>query len=484
MPIFWEDQELRPAPLVTISRRYIKSTRNTTDHLEYLITLNGTIVNVETEQDSPSATTEGMEGILSEQKRIREMFKEDGGRLQILSPPAGGPNAIDAYCIIDSVDFAQGTWVNRCDYTIVLRARSIAGEDQDYGELDSYTESWNITENDDGTFSISHQLSAKGALIYSDSGTNDPLSAARNWVYDRMYILNPDGTYSVRNASVLSGDFSINDLITGVANTNINFFNKSVVESVDPDTYSWSITENFIYNPSGKYREDWSASVNFEADNQNRVTVTINGSVYGFSDKASDHNERLNRAKDAFFSQIESNISTRLSVYLPENFVISPIASTKQYSFEPIGTVRYNYTFICFKNGTNLIAGAIDENIDIQDTGKTDVFAEIVIPGRAKGPIVQDIKTVTLPTRTVTITASMLPSVDITQSSLYASYLSKPNTDAIINALKPTAGYFYVTADQESWSPLKRQYSRSVSWTIHSEQQNVQGIPIGPRSKP
>jgi hypothetical protein len=62
-------------------------------------------------------------------------------------------------------------------------------------------------------------------------------------------------------------------------------------------------------------------------------------------------------------------------------------------------------------------------------------------------------------------------------ASLASLYLAKPDTDDIIDALKPSTGYYYIREDTEEWNPLKRQYGRTVSWTIQPEGQTVQGTP-------
>ncbi len=68
--------------------------------------------------------------------------------------------------------------------------------------------------------------------------------------------------------------------------------------------------------------------------------------------------------------------------------------------------------------------------------------------------------------------------------SLLSRYLSKPNTDDIINALKPGVGYFYIKSDSEEFNPLKRTYSRSVSWVIPNEGVSIPGIGSGINNLP
>ena len=473
MPVYFNSQELRPAPLVQMQKNYVRNAAGGLDHIEHIFTLTGTIVNVGTSQDSPSATTDDMNGILLEQSRIRQMFS-DGGRLQIVAPPAG-PQSVDAYCLMDNITFPPGTWYNRGEYSVTLRARGITGEGDLDSNLDSFDEAWSVNENEDGTYSVSHTLQAKGALTYNASGIlNDPMSSAKQWIVDRMYTLRPDGTYTAGP----SATFDLGLLITGIGSGSYGFWNKSLVEQANPSNNTWNVTENFIYYPSGNNREEWSASVNFDSNQLNKATVVIAGLVAGFSNPGSNQGSRLLNAKNQFFNQTEPNLTTRLNPYVPTGFVVNPVPTTKQYSFEPPGNVRYSYSFLASQNGSTLISNSIEESIDISDSAGTDVFAQFVIPGRSAGPYFQNIETKNAPTRSVTITATLAPSgTGYTLGTLLAGYLSKPNTDAIVDALKPNTGYYYIQGDTEAWNPMRRQYSRNVQWTLDPQGGTVNGMP-------
>jgi hypothetical protein len=72
----------------------------------------------------------------------------------------------------------------------------------------------------------------------------------------------------------------------------------------------------------------------------------------------------------------------------------------------------------------------------------------------------------TLPERNIQITATIASSGDLTISNLRERYLAKPNTDDIINALRPSAGFYYTKNDSEEYNPIRKTYSRTVGWTI------------------
>jgi hypothetical protein len=470
-------KSLTPAPLVDIRKEYIRSEDGKILHPQYVITLIGTIVNIGNSLDSPGAVGASfgnMNGVLAEESRLRRLFSVDGGRLEIVAPAGGGPNDIDAYCTIESVNFDRSTWTIRCDYTIVLRATKITEDaSETIQELSSFNENWSMTENQDNTYTIVHQLKAVGSLIYGASGPNDPLSAAMQWCKDRSYAVSTTGTLSTSKGIL---DFS--KLSSKVSSDGTNYWNYAIVEGVGPYEYSWSINETFLYAPSGQTREEWNATVNYEQDNPRKITISLQGSVYGYADRISNLTLRNSRVKTYYNTNVEPNLFTRINGYSPGSFTINPVATSKQITYEEInGVLRYNVVFTA-ASGT-LIANALEESINVVDNAPTDIFAQIPIPGRANGPVVQYMNTSSLPERTVTINLLMTnTAIPLNTGTLLSLYNTRPNTDAIITALQPSAGNYYIKQNSIEWNPIKRQYSRVVSWTIQPEGSTITGIPV------
>ncbi len=479
MPVRFQSTELIPAPFVEIQKGFSRTTNGKALSPQYTFTLTGTIVNVDSSKDSPdSALYTGangptMEGIIAEQKRIRRLFAStsDGGRLEIETPGGGGPNTIDAYCTVESINFAPGTWVDRCPYTIVLRANKIENDPEPVTGLSAYTESWNISENEDGTYGVSHQIQATGETLYGPLGTTEGLQVARSWCQTRMTSISSVGAITINGSGYNQTLLPITDFAT-------NYWNLGVTESIGVTDNSWQISENFVYAPSGSAREEFSASLNYEGSDITKVSVSVNGSVIGFASRNSNYLGKIANAKTKFTTSVEPNIISRVTVILPTGYTLNPIPSTKQITYEEnAGLLRYSYTFSAAQ-GT-LISGATEETININDTGTTDIFAQIQIPGRANGPVIQNMKTVTLPERTVSITATIAGSGVISAGTLTAAYLAKPNVDALIASLKPNVGYYYIKQNSEEWNPIRRQYARTISWTIQPEGLPVSGIPVG-----
>ena len=114
-------------------------------------------------------------------------------------------------------------------------------------------------------------------------------------------------------------------------------------------------------------------------------------------------------------------------------------------------------------------------DINIQDTYTADVFGSIMVPGRANGPVLQDMGTVTSPKKAINIDvimpyysgASLVNSAGFT-----ALFAASPVTqvDEIVVAFNAylTGVYDQVFVDNstDSWDIKTGHYQRSVSWTL------------------
>jgi hypothetical protein len=476
MPVKFAGQSLIPAPLVSINATNLRRDDGRFRNEEYTYTLTGTIVNTDGSLDSPGASgLTGMQGIQAEQTRINNLFSVDYGLLEIISPQ-GSQYSYSTYAKPQSITFDQGVWVDRCSYTVTLNGQGLSS-----GYLpsliESFSENWSATENENGTYTVSHQIEAKGALVINSSGAYmDGFLAARDWVRARSYSTTTGGVLT-ENVSG-SGTSPLSSLVYPLPAT-ANYWNRSTVENADRDRRSWSLTESFVYNPSGSFLEESSASVSSDGVNTNRLSIAINGSVLGFSDDIKNKTARYSNALNRYSTVVEPNLYTRASAYVPAGFVINPYVTSKQTTYEPDGSaVRYNIVYSAVSGGT-LISGAVEESLSISDTGPTDVMAQIPVPGRSAGPVIQAMYTRTAPSRTVTVNATIASNLPVTSASLLARYLAKPDSSAIINILKPSTGYYYITQDSEEFNPIKGQYSRTVSWLIDASGTLPVGVPSG-----
>lgn len=466
MPVLFNGSGLIPSPLVDISRNYIKDAGNFIVAVESTFTLTGTIVNTDGILDSPGASgVPTMEGVLAGETYIRRIFGIQNGLLQIQSP-AQTTTGIQTYATVESLNFNRGTWVNRADYTVVLKSRHIEGSsDANYlfYSLRDAGDSWTVSENEDGTYLINHQIQAVGIYTYTSGIANNPFTDAKQWVLAHSYSLTTNGVLVEGNVG--SGDMRLDNLISVSLPATTGYWNRSTVESANPWTYTYGLTETFIYNPSGTFREEYNVNINYEV-NTNRANVSLNGTVFGYADRANNYALKFTNAKAQYDSITSANFLSRANTYLPGGYNLIGNTISKQITYEPyIGDIKYSYNYLAV-SGSPMVSGAIDENINISDNGATDIFALIPIPGRANGPVFQNMSTRSPFERTISISATMGGAGPTSISNLLSAYTSKPNTDAIINALIPSSGSYYLKQNSEEWNPIKRAYSRSTSWVI------------------
>ncbi len=496
---------LIPAPLVNINKSYIRDEAGNKLRPEYAISLTGKIVNIGVSGiDSPGATVDSaynngvaMMGYLSEQQRIRQIFSKDGGKLNIATPVGTNTYDLNFYCQVEDIRFPQSTWVYLGDYEIDLKAVILDTDGESYEELDSTKEDWSINENQDGTFNISHQLQAVGALIYTSSGVNDPLISARNWVSSKRYGISTSGfLYIPPNGFDFSTSLTDMELTyTGIdipglnilslsalqtlalAASSGNFWNYASNESIGWNNRTWAFNETWIYYPSGSVREVYNITLNYDNNDLRHVNTVIDGTIYGYADRISNLELKNSRAKNYFYSTVDPNLYIRVSGYVPSGYTLSPVPIIKTVSYDRTeGIVRYTESFAA--SSGNLIPNTIDESLSIQDTGGNDIFAVINIPGRSQGSLVQNMNTTTLPERTISINATLIGSTTaLTTGNLRSLYLAKPNTDAIISALTPESGYYYIKSNSEDFNVIKRTYSRQTSWVLDRQGHGVNGIP-------
>ncbi|TXT66126.1 MAG: hypothetical protein BAJALOKI3v1_50126 [Promethearchaeota archaeon] len=487
---------LIPAPFVSWSKTNVRGSDGIILHPEYNFTLTGTIVNVGKTLDSTGASGypgNDMNGVLNEQTRIRNLFT-DGGLLKIDAPSTSG-HPLLAYCQVDNVGFSPGTWTNRNEYTVSLKSFAVSGES--ITELAGTSENWSLNEQQNGTYNITHTLEAVGKHRYSDTGSNDALRVARDWCYDHAYVVqsgiliattasgtndlfNPDNFLSpiVEHSDqinlttvdvqdwfhILLNQYGDLEDQIGVSGLN-NFYNYQLSENVDPESYTWGLTENFVYNPNGNTREEWELTESFDANNQNQRQITLTGTIFGYEDRITETSGALSNAESEW-EIVQNKLYSRAQQFSSSGITINsnPVSKTVTKDMTN-GLVRYSWGFLAYLG--QIISDALNEEISIVDTAPTDVIALINVPGRVSGPVVQYMETKTTPERQLSIDLLMNPlSSGITSSSLASQYFNKPDVSSIINAVKPNAGYYYISQDTESWNPINRNYSRNVTWVI------------------
>lgn len=187
----------------------------------------------------------------------------------------------------------------------------------------------------------------------------------------------------------------------------------------------------------------------------------------------------------AYINPANSNSPPNNPTYSYQNVLnIIPVNTSETHDPRK-GTISYTYEY---NNKFTMISGVLFENINMTDTGPTDVIGEAFVLGRALGPVLQNLGTKTSSRKSISIEVgvvppSSLPGFFITDSAcpLYTGGTVYKTIDLLIEGFKPfgdrdpsvfgnamkrqdTKGQVYLTEDNQTWDPNSGRYSRNVGW--------------------
>lgn len=497
MPVSYNGQYIIPAPFVRIEKDYIKSGQGTQIGANFGITLTGKLVPC---KGSPSnsgvfVTTSGYPvdettgdrfgSLLNKQDALRRLFADPGKKLLIDSWYNAG--AISCFPIAARLQFAEGTWYDFIDYIITLDVPYLSGiyangEDMvvsgDYfldssGNhllLSDASEDWQLEPNDsyEGlsqrlTYTLTHSLKAVGKASYNADGyVVDGWQQAKKWVDTKLGV-----DYNIVRTS-------------GMLNLPAYYVVRNYVRtaSVDELGGAYSLTENWIL-ASGSTTEEFEVSVKKSTEN-NLDTVSVQGNVIGLEDRGSGYfdvttskwTNALSRWNYLYGSGYPNNqIYLDTLTYAGVNW-LNPTPINTSIGRNPIlGSITYAFDYDT--RPTNVISGSLYESIQIRDTNSVPVIASIPVLGRAAGPVLQDMSTITEKKRNLTVEVVMpiysgLNTVSSGSMFDLINASPKSSVDTIIlacyTALSGAYSQVYNQLDNEEWSPYTGRYSRNVEW--------------------
>lgn len=368
---------------------------------------------------------------------------------------------------------------------------------------------------------VTHQVDVTARVVYTgwDSSTdetykNDPIADALKWATGVLLDHDDDNAANAQRTKrygFLSGILQL-DKVNALSGTEYKNMIKNHYRQVgiDKSNNAVSITETFIVAPQpiggdttlNCAREDFSTNV---SESNGVYTFNIAGSIkgwdeneyyrrsgltWGFDSPGSIgdlENERPDRWDNAktYFEDVEPRFRRRLEVIKGEvpagqGVCLSPIPAIPQaptqrtVGFNPAaGTIDYDYTYEVFPTFLNCadITGycILSQQVRIEDTDHTDVFASQVIPGRALGPVLQDIGTVTAKSRSISIEIVTPPATSLdTTSQMYEKVPTgcvEELIGVLTGGLSPTPDQVFITQDQTSFGPSDGTYSRTFAVT-------------------
>ena len=214
-----------------------------------------------------------------------------------------------------------------------------------------------------------------------------------------------------------------------------------------------------------------------------RANIGLNNRYYNeyWLDETSSQNNTV-----SFGDEVIPNApQIRNPIYVKEQPLnVIPISTSEAHNVQK-GSISYNFQY---DNKRNICTGVLSSNVTVETSFPTDVFAEAFVLGRALGPVLQDLGTVTSAKKTIGIEVKVIPPRDIDGYSmnnkscpLFVKGNIYQTITGIANSLKPygdqttalgydrdninNKGQVYTSTDSENWNPIDGSYSIQLSYT-------------------
>jgi hypothetical protein len=464
MPVIYDSNMIIPAPLA----RYTKSYQETADGTKvgslFNITLIGTMV---AHRGSPTSsgtlwTTGGagppdedldesvrLKAILKKQCTLRDLFSVDGKTLEI--QPLDGSASWKCNPRVKSIEFEEGIWRDICKFTINLEADKVylagapCSDDDEFSSpfISEASEEWTIEQEGDlnGVFRLTHNVTAKGKRFYSPDGT----LSQEAWKQAREYVLPRLGLDPARLTS--SGVLNLPSYMAG-----FNYLRSEFVNEIGGD---YRVGESWVVT-SGAAIETFTASTRTGTED-GRTACTIEGEIRGLTESNNTTydllSEKYTNANSHFTNSVVGVLYTRANAFT--GLTLNPTALSQLVTRnQRTGVVTYNYTFD--NRPVFTTAGALSENIQVNDDLPADVFARIAVLGRSLGPVLQATGASTGKRREISVEVVM-------PAKLYGGTTTEPNVDGIVSGYFPVATRMFLERDTKSWNPISGRLSRTVS---------------------
>jgi hypothetical protein len=552
---------IRPTPLVSISTNILKDGAGQAFGVTYVITLTGTLL---ADQGTPyavdhtlgslypfhgssSLTFAGPYGtfdnntshtdsnrppkqqvprdqaatsLIQKQKALRGLFAQDGQRIEITDFDFDNP-AVICYPRLLSIDFTEGIYVEKCDFTIQLEADTLLNSslnvdregtlaalvDPSYlTPISSYDESWTMETDETAgeseylprSYRISHRVTATGKRHYFPDPDDDipPWRHAKKFVQSRLAA--GIGSYPNFMQETVPGTVYLGD---GAFNLSSAYggFNHSRSEDINESAGTYGVTENWVVSTSSAF-ESFTTTVN-ESSEEKFVSASIEGNIRGLSALAVNqygfpttnaydnallkYNAVTNNGTFSLTSDVYKRINNQTSVSLNPK----PLTTTVTQNVQT-GEINYNLSFNNRPKDSDDagISGVCSSDISVNDTYPGDVFAVIPVLGRQTGPVLQYIGSRTEYSRDLSISLNMCRDDEDTIFDLETSGLNRRNLlltkpsikepcatqlSQLITELSPAnepgIRKYFVSPPSESWNPIAGDYSINLRWTYEMD---------------
>ena len=403
--VIYDGQKIIPAPILGISKKYINSQDGQKIGAVFNLVLRGKLLPCKgspmstgefwSESDYPpdETTTDKFKSLLAKIRAMRQLFSQNGLALEIMT--AEGYTPIKCYPVVIGMDFPENPenpWVDYVDYTISLETPVIYGledTDEDFGQanfvdangnrifLSEASEEWSLEITEPGsivnekqhTFKLQHVVSAAGKVVYTDDGfVRNGYADAKTWATERLGL---DSEFWFGTPVGISGNIS-----------DYHALNHMLVENTNVVEGRYSATETWTIVNGATYIETVNIVLQSSIDNGGLNAVSVDGSIAGLE----DYNNGIITTNKFENATIGWNIvlpliySRALQYGIGADGYLHPTPLNTQVAKNPInGTITYSYNYN--SRPTNCVENSLYENIVINDTNPSDVFAVIPIIG-------------------------------------------------------------------------------------------------------
>ena len=380
--------------------------------------------------------------IFSKQRALRALFARDGQKVEI-TDVVGNLTTFSCFPRIIDISFTEGTYVDKCEYTISLEADTLLYGDEaivvdaegtlvanqggltdenkteeelieDYKAafVSDFSEDWAI-EVDEAqgestalprSYRITHNLSATGKTHYTPKGdgTSEKLDA---WIQAKTFVQNrmsntkttPGYVSSINDYPNIMGQIGSGTL--ELVNT-YGGYNHVRTENLSEHAGSYSISENWLIATGTAY-ENYNQNVS-TSNTEPFINVNVDGTIKGLSQLSPsgygglDDTKLPNAYDNALtkYNEISNygNFGVGSHAYKRANNTVAVQLNSQPVSVslgtnEFTGEITYSLGFN--NRPTNIISGVVSETISVNDTYPGDIFAVIPVLGRSTGPILQ-----------------------------------------------------------------------------------------------
>jgi len=454
------------------------------------------------------------ESIERKQRAIRELFSKDGQELLIVSND--GTTVLKCYPTITSISFSEGILVDKSQYTISLTANEISTDasDKDIGidsefwgaNLKSASDSFSInkSDEDEDVYLLTRTITAVSSIVHANETLDalgtvyaglEPWQRAKVWVQQRI---GPAGNYDILDdLKDAISNYTFAGLDIGSAAEQYKVFSKRDSETADRLVGSYTLSRTWTLSKNSVIAlETYDISINSDVPNQGgaegtnflrgfNTVYSLRGNIQGLE---SSGVSKYTNAVSYYGSQVldtGSNGAARWGKIISringgDTPMTSGITFTRPFSQtysenKKNGSLNYEFSFKEWSLANTFFA---DININISENHDEQVVASIPIPGRTKGPIVQNIGTTKLKVKNVNGSFILLPEGDYTTDGLglwKMSQIDKIRGEVIdlissepynILGAGSQGTDWWVTAWNDSMDTLKGVYTTNMSITF------------------